>query len=171
MLIESLISTQFNLRDWDAVGGMSSFCRGGGFFTSDVLKDWSSKNKDRTSQSLIQISKFEDDVHYIHDGHHRTLGIYLGDRDYLREDEFQITDWTYAEYMEISFENSWLTPFDPRAEVRSGDFFTFKKRVWEIYEDQSPGHAFHLIKTRPELFKIERTFYHVKGFLKENVCV
>lgn len=166
MEISSLILTQCDLRDWDMIEEMSYFVSQGGFFTQKSLNEWTIKNiGKKTDRSLIQISIFEDGKCYIHDGHHRAVGTFLGGRDNFREDEYEITEWKYEDYLDINFENNWLTPFDPRSEMRVPDFFDFKERVWDTYNNQSIQHAYHLIKTRNDLYKAKRMFFNIGELL------
>ncbi len=77
---------------------------------------------------LIQISKFPDGL-YVHDGHHRVVSTYGAGRFYLTKDEYEITEWTYGQYLEINLSAGWYTPFDPRTHCRKPNLSKFKKLI------------------------------------------
>lgn len=167
--IDDLIVTQRGIREASLLKEMVKHVEKGGYYTFDVLKNWVENNKPNFSRStpLIQISRFPDGLLYIHDGHHRVLSMMLAGRKYISKEEYNLKDWEYEEYLEVNFSNNWLTPFDPRVEVRFSEFFNFKNRVWGIYNNQSPQHAYHLIKTKSELYKTKREVYHIRDILNE----
>ena len=119
--IDDLIPTQCHIRDFDLVLSMLQFTREGGIFLKENLKN--------QEAPLISISVFEDKLKYIRDGHHRTLSVWLSGRKYLKEGEYKLEDFKYSQFEEINLEKGWVTPFDPRTEVRIGDFVPFKKSL------------------------------------------
>ncbi len=133
LLLEDVWITQEALRKCCQLERMIEFVRGGGFWTRAALNDWSRNHGMPEKTPLIQVSRFEDGKRFWHDGHHRIVATYAGGRDFLREDEYEIADWTYALYLqndEEALENHWYTPFDPRTEVRLEDFNGFKSQVF-----------------------------------------
>jgi len=107
--------------------GMIDFVRNGGFWTDENIR-----KHDDSSLNLIQISRFPDNVLMIHDGHHRAVATWLSGRTELREDEFYIQDWNYEDYDDINFDSGYLTPFDPRKEVRLCDLSEWKILVKDL---------------------------------------
>ena len=141
--INNLIVTQCGIRSRKQISEMISFIRDGGIFSKDTMKLY-----DPMTGPIISISDFGDGDLYIHDGLHRIVSVLLsGKRDFLFPEEFVIRKWKYEQYLEINHNVGWVTPFDPRTEIRLPDFGTFKKHVKWLYDNQSPDHATHFILT------------------------
>lgn len=142
MKISHLIPTQHSLRDFSVLPEMTRFVTDGGVFNHNTL---SSFNKDSNrGSSLISLNQFEDGKIYIQDGHHRITSIHLDHRDFLYPEEFKLERWTYDHYTELSersISSGWLTPFDPRTEIRHPEFHSFKTKV-----PQEPKEALNFIK-------------------------
>jgi hypothetical protein len=102
---------------------MYEFVEQGGFFSPEALL-----LHDPTNLSPIAISEFEDGQRYIRDGLHRVLVIHLFGRP-LRLDEFIIEKMTYDMFLGVNLKKLWVTPFDPRTEMRVADFRAFKTEV------------------------------------------
>lgn len=155
--LKKLITTQISVRNKKQIVGMVKFIRGGGLFDRKSLDEFATKTG-KSSAPLIQINEFEDGGLFVLDGHHRSIGIIEGGRNYLHETEYEIIQYTYKEFEDIVFLKEdgdwmgWVTPFDPRTHVRYSDTKKFKDRVREIYYSQSPDHAVHFIKTHPEMY-------------------
>jgi hypothetical protein len=123
---------------------MAWLVRDGLFWTRDVL--CAHANKYHTPvPHLIAIARFPDGRMMIRDGHHRCLATYIGGRAYLRHDEYIVETYTYEMYAEINFEKGFVTPFDPRTEVRVPDFTAFRQEVFRIYA-RSPEEAVAFIR-------------------------
>ena len=105
---------------------MSWFVRDGLFWTRDVLRAHADKHHTPIPHP-IAIARFPDGRMMIRDGHHRCLATYIGGRAYLRHDEYTVETYTYEMYAEINFEVGFVTPFDPRTEVRVPDFTAFRQ--------------------------------------------
>lgn len=141
--IDDLTVTQSGFRHPSQIQNMVELISVGGKFDLPTLEKYSSGKDIR----LINISRFEDGRLFIHDGHHRVAAVYLGGRKYLYDDEYVIKDWTYSEYLEINFEKKWVTPFDPRTEVRVPDYGDYKKYVYtqlNLYGEQAAAVAIDL---------------------------
>lgn len=153
--------TQASIRNHDQIRGMSIFVQDGGVFDRNALNKYSQKQNKKPSP-LVQLNLFEDDSLFLLDGHHRSIGILEGGRTHFEDNEVTILKYTYREFAEIAFLKpsgewmGWVTPFDPRTHVRLPDIKDFKEKVKDIYYDQSPDHARHLILTRPDLYRQER---------------
>jgi hypothetical protein len=50
----------------------------------------------------------------------------------LWPEEYQVTAWSYEQYQEVNLAAGWVTPFDPRAEVRVADLVAWKQRALEL---------------------------------------
>jgi hypothetical protein len=111
---------------------MSWLVRDGLFWTRDVLRVHAD-NHHTPVPRLIAIAHFPDGRLMIRDGHHRCLATYIGGRAYLRHDEYIVETYTYEMYAEINFEAGFVTPFDPRTEVRVPDFTAFRQEVFRLY--------------------------------------
>jgi hypothetical protein len=111
---------------------MSWLVRAGLFWTSDVLRTHADRHHTPVPR-LIAIARFPDGRMMIRDGHHRCLATYIGNRTYLRHDEYIVETYTYEMYEEINFEAGFVTPFDPRTEVRVPDFTAFRQEVFRLY--------------------------------------
>ena len=129
MKLSNLLVMQSNLRHTNDMSQMISYVANGGFWTQEFLNEYSLRNSLPRVSPLISVTRFEDGLCFIHDGNHRTCSVHLGGRDYLREDEYFITDWKYSDYMEVNPKKNWYTPFDPKTHVRIADFSDFKKEA------------------------------------------
>jgi len=123
---------------------MSWLVRDGLFWTRDVLCAHADTYHTPVPR-LIAIARFPDGRMMIRDGHHRCLATYIGGRAYLRHDEYIVETYTYAMYEEINFEKGFVTPFDPRTEVRVPDFTAFRQEVFRLYA-RNPEEAVAFIR-------------------------
>lgn len=63
-------------------------------------------------------------VDYIHDGHHRLIAARIaGIEPLIRVEEYSMEDYIFPN------PPRWMTPFDPRVEVRVPEFFSFKNEA------------------------------------------
>jgi hypothetical protein len=137
--IRDLAVTQDGFRDEGQIDQMVKFVSDGGIFTKEALLAHGK------TDYLIKISRFPDGRLFIHDGHHRIAAIYLGGRKWIREDEFVIKDWTYEDYRTVNLDCTppWITPFDPRFQIRIMDYSDFKFDV-QCYLARNSKIAAHL---------------------------
>ncbi len=126
MLIKKLIVTHNDLRNHSSIDAMVSFVEKGGFFTQKALEEFAANNNTSRVSPLIQVSQFEDNYDYIHDGHHRVVACWIAGRYFLSPQEFELGNWTYQRYMTPNIKTNWFTPFDPRTQARIPDFAVFK---------------------------------------------
>jgi hypothetical protein len=90
-----------------------------------------------SGQPLIALFQLDDGRLYIHDGHHRSLAIYLSGRSHLLPSEYAITPHTFNTLASVNFDVGYVTPYDPRSEMRLSDFRVFKNEARRIQNDQS----------------------------------
>jgi hypothetical protein len=171
--VSELYVTQNGLRNLTQLEKMTHYVSDGGFFTQNCL----SKNLSRGRVSpLIEITLFEDGKHFIHDGHHRSASIVLGGRDFLDSTEYRIRNFNYEHYLEINLSASWMTPFDPRVEVRLANIFEYKTNVNAlINEGSSNDDIFKYITENKHLyaeFQNEAiTLLDFAGSLKQKINI
>jgi len=162
MLIDTLIVTQHRLRYIDHVPSMIKFIEGGGVWTKDVLEKYAAIHHPGKVSPLIQISRFEDGLEYIHDGHHRILTMYLGGRHHLHPEEFEVTEWTYSQYLEINLKAGWFTPYDPRTHCRKADLALYKIAVKSVLDVLGEEMATQQIRNSIFRYAEPRVFRSVK---------
>lgn len=160
MKINELIVTHNYLRHEDDVVEMIHYVKNGGLWTKECLVEYSKiKGFDRVSP-LIQLTQFEDGKIFVHDGHHRVVATWLAGRDFLYSEEFNLTQWKYADYLEINHQNGWYTPFDPRIHTRTPDFAQFKKKARELFNSDLDN-AEKWILENQHMFREERKYLFV----------
>lgn len=113
--ISNLIVTQNDLRNWNRCQELADEVKSG--------KIWSD------GFTRINILQAEDGSKYVMDGHHRVTACVLGGREKLYSTEYQMSYVSYDMFNSINWLKGWVTPFDPRDEVRLADFQTFKKEI------------------------------------------
>lgn len=133
MKLTDLLVTQNDLRNWQSLPEMADFVRSGGRWDQVARVQYASDRVVKVSPA-IQITMFEDDALYVHDGHHRCCSTWLGGRTELYPDEYQVSAWTYEQYLEINVPNKWYTPFDPRIHLRVADVAAFKVEAAERFQ-------------------------------------
>ena len=144
--IADLKLTQESLRLEEQLDLMVDYVKNGGKFTIEAIQTHLFKLGRTHRPSLISLNRFEDGELYVRDGHHRVGSIWLAGREYLHDDEYVIENYTYKEYLEINFESSYVTPFDPRSEVRFGNFYGFRQEVMSVFHTQGEAAAMRYIE-------------------------
>lgn len=161
--INELTITQNGFRNGDQIRAMVAFVADGGVFEYSALKTYSAGQDTRP----INIVRFEDGRLYIHDGHHRIAAIYLGGRTYLHDSEYVITDWKYSDYTVINFEVKWVTPYDPRSEVRISDYWDFKQRAFDYLRDSEATVRIYIIDSyNSGVYTRPRTALTIQDFFR-----
>src|SRR5262249_2243988 len=145
------------IRHMQQVVEMARLVRAGLFWTNDVLRAYAHAH-DIPLAPLIAIARFPDGWMMIRDGHHRCLATYLGSTAYLRHDEYRIEAYTYEMYAEINFVAGFVTPFDPRTEVRIPDFGSFRQAVLHLHA-RSPEAAVKFIRQNKVHYARPRRYY------------
>jgi hypothetical protein len=149
--LENILVTQEWLRNAVQINGMVYHLINGGTFDSDAICKFSKRQA-----GLIQIARFPDGKLFLQDGHHRLMAVFLSRRDFLHSFEYEITDWTYQEYLDINFKQKWVTPYDPRTELRIEDYHSFKCGVFERYA-VSEEDAIQYINENRDKYTIKRS--------------
>ncbi len=142
--LDSLGTMHDEIRHKQQVVEMAWLVRDGLFWTRDALRAHADKHNAPVSHP-IAIARFPDGRMMIRDGHHRCLATYIGGRAYLRHDEYRLEEYTYEMYAEINFEVGFVTPFDPRTEVRVPDLTEFRQEVFRLYA-RNPEEAVAFIR-------------------------
>lgn len=133
----NLIVMQDDLRHAAQIQTMAAYIRQNGFWTADALQQFAKENNLARVCPLIEIISFPDGKLMVHDGHHRVVSTFVGGRQYLRGDEYVFKFWDYSDYLDINFKNRWVTPFDPRVEIRIPDIGTFKKKAIDLSQNSA----------------------------------
>ena len=144
--IDDLIIMQNGLRKPEQINQMIEFVKDGGFFSG------------------IEISRFPDNQDYIHDGHHRVVSIYLAGRDYLGDGEYIVGQWRYEQYMTPNYTLQFLSPFDPKTEVRIHDFSEYQDELKHLIQTKALHFAEEIdnfIRKNSHRYKIERPHKHI----------
>jgi len=155
MLLDEIHPTQCGLRNVEQVDAMVDFVRKGGFFSQESLDNYGGYN------ALMSIRKFEDGKLFLHDGHHRALSIWLAGRDFIRDDEFEITTWEYNDYTSPNPSAGFFTPFHPMNEVRHAEFHSFKEEIRKIAENDVEK-AMSFIEENRNRYCQTRNCWHIK---------
>jgi len=167
LAIEDLIVTQAGIRDFNkqSLQFMIDFVSKGGIFDMENLKQYANANG-LSASTLINIGKFEDMIPknriFVWDGHHRVLAIWLGGREYLHPKEFQLTKFRFELTASPSFSQGFVTPFDPRTEVRLPEFYSFKKEVVSLIKngEKSKEEILDYIYKSKDRYKTKKDVQH-----------
>jgi len=110
----------------------------------------------RFPEDPVQLSRFEDEQIYCHNGHHRVAACVMAGRTDLEEGEYEVQEWTYAQYQEINWDAGWTTPFDPRLETRAADLSPFRTALGFVVERAGRAAAEAFILRHTGLYKTPR---------------
>ena len=159
--IKDLLVTQNVLRNFKQIESMIEHIVHDGLWNRKALDAF---NQD-SIEPLISISEFPDGKRYIRDGHHRCCATFLAERDYLLSSEYIITPRTYEQYMSVNFDVGWVTPFDPRHEVRLSDFMDFKRLAIYMRSDHTDDEVVEYIKQNKFKYLCPRTMNTVNDLI------
>jgi len=151
LLLSGLLVTQNALRDVKQIGGMMEHITTNGRWTKDVLSAW-----DDTNNNLISIVEFPNGIQAIHDGHHRCVATLLAKRAHLFPSEYELCHRSYEDYIHANLDAGWITPFNPKTEVRVADFQEFKDFVHRLLDIDS---AVRYILRHKDLYACPRDIY------------
>lgn len=84
--------------------------------------------------------KMEDGKLYLNDGHHRLTAAYAVNVPF-KHLTFNVMDMTYTKMMEVNWDIGWLTPYDPRFQVRRNDCLRFKTMIKDFVADGKEANA------------------------------
>lgn len=140
-----IIPTQDFIRNTRQIPDMVKFVKKEGYFTEEVVKNNIDENDD-----LIRLTQFEDGKLYLSNGHHRLVAMVEAGRKELHEDEFYVERMDYSAFSEIVFERQgkwlgWVTPHDPRIEVRMPNLESFKYQAKFIYNSKGKDNAINFV--------------------------
>ena len=147
------------LRHMHQVVEMAQLVRADLFWTRDVLRAYADTHGMPVAP-LIAIAHFPDGWLMIRDGHHRCLATYIGGRAYLRHDEYSLEEYTYEMYAQINFVAGFVTPFDPRTEVRLPDFGSFRQEALRLYA-RNPEAAVEFVRQNKLRYARPRRHYNL----------
>jgi hypothetical protein len=157
--LRRVLCSQADVRSVAAIAEMIDHVRRGGEFSQHVIN----RRADRTTfedEPLVCVSVFEDGLEMIHDGHHRAVSCILGGRDHLRDSEYFRLPIAYRKYTDIDLHDGWLTPFDPRSELRVADLSGFKERALRLAEEDEAAAARYILEN-PLLYKLPRHLFGI----------
>lgn len=148
-----ILVSQATIRDVEQVRRMVEHVFNGGDWTREALDKYAQENNCRPAP-LIQISEFPDGVQMIQDGHHRTISTIIAGKQFLKDEEVEVTSWTYEAYTQIDFTDwKWVTPFDPRTHNRVADFMEFKVTALKMAETDGHEKATEYIMMNEHLYR------------------
>lgn len=107
----------------------------------------------------ILVSKFEDNQIFVHNGHHRVCAKVLAGKDRLENDEFRLEDWTYEQYQEFNWDTGFLTPFDPKFDLRLADLSRFREAVRIVKEKNGADDAETFVRNHAWLYLTPRRLH------------
>lgn len=158
--MSNLAVMQDDLRHHAQIIPMIEFAAKGGFWTQKALEEFAVQNNIRVCP-IAEIIRFPDGKYMVHDGHHRVVATWIAGRHHLRSDEFKIKELTYENYMGINFSVGWVTPFDPRCELRSADIGVYKTHVLDLFAVDE-ALARNYIQDHKHLYVLPRTVFNVE---------
>jgi hypothetical protein len=125
--------TQDVIRDPTQLRAMISHVMNGGRWAVEDLRRFNALSG-RRDERVVYVSRFPDGLEMIHDGHHRATATYMAGRRTLDDDEYEVVDWRYEEYTTVNWTKGFVTPLEPRTEVRRYDFYPWKVEVMRLAE-------------------------------------
>lgn len=152
--IKDLKITQYGLRNRGQLQGMIDFVRGGGCFNKQSLL---------IPGPLVQLAVFEDGEVYIADGHHRIAAMIMAGREEMFDEEYTTVNWKYSEYTDINLNCGWVTPFDPRVELRIADYAEYKADISKV----SLFEAKEFIRTNKAMYVVPKKISTISELIVE----
>lgn len=159
MQIQDLLVSQSALRNPKHLPSMIEYIKDGGYWTIEYLNHYAEKYNLK-SPSLISITRFENGILMIHDGHHRVTATVRGGRTKLDESEYKIVDMKLDDYRYPVPENGWITPFDPLTEVRIPDLTDYRELVQKLKNDDRYG------QIDPKWIKVLKPLYATQRLVR-----
>lgn len=117
----------------------------------------------RAACAPIILALLPDERLYVWDGHHRVAAIHLGGRDHLLPEEYSTMRCNFKFAQTVSFATWFLTPFDPRTEIRVPEFGSFKNEVAvQLKKKKKPeAEVVEYIMSNRQMYVLPRTFESV----------
>ncbi|KAL6040227.1 ParB domain-containing protein [Balamuthia mandrillaris] len=170
MPLQRLTVTQSGIRDVETCTKMAEFVAGGGSFSFDNMKRHSAQvfhqqardkeiRKSRPAQpKLVLLACLPDGQVYVWDGHHRVAAIYLGRREELLQEEYYLFDCSYTFVNSPHLAQWYLTPHDPRTEIRVAEFGSYKKTIAKLLKGKNDKAAIaDIISSHKHMYAEPRT--------------
>jgi hypothetical protein len=167
MRLSELLVGHNTIRHKAGVAGMMKYVLAGGRWNQSSLDAYCDVNGG--SPDIIYIVQFPDGMKMIHDGHHRCLSTYLAGRDALYDNEYIVRKWSYESYLVPNLDREFVTPFDPRTEVRLSDFKAYKGRVLAVAR-KSPDEALAMIEASRSEYCEPRRIWSIAEFAAEYIA-
>ncbi len=168
--IDGLHVTQHELRYLDQIPQMVEFIKQEGVWHLQALLEHAERYHPGRVSPLIQISRFPDGLEFIHDGHHRLVTTWIGGRKVIFPEEYEVTNWTYEEYLEINIPVGWYTPFDPRTHCRRPDLHDFKSYIRSMVDTTDHSKIEEIIRNSLSAYCEPRRFQTVAEMAK-HLCL
>ena len=144
--VRKLWIMQQTIRDLNQIPEMVKYVKNGGLWDLKSVRSYADENSKKSE--LIYISLFPDGKAMIHDGHHRILASYLGDKYILQDSEYIVKSWTYESYNKIVFETGYVTPFNPLTECRLNDFWKYKNIVLQMAKEDPDSAVEYIVENK-----------------------
>jgi hypothetical protein len=100
--------------------------------------DWSE------AETAVQLVRFEDGELFLRDGHHRCVAtLAAGRRAHLLPSEYVLEEWRYEQWSRpnLSLRPPFITPYDPRTEIRVSDLGAHRQAVQAVLEAEGSAAA------------------------------
>lgn len=159
--LESLLVSQDGVHTASQIPSMIEFVFDGGIFNSAFLDEWAYIKGIKPSP-LIKITEFPDGLRLLQDGHHRCIAIYLGERKFLYPEEYVVEHWGYDNYAGINFVTGWVTPYNPKTEIRVPDFRKYKTAILDdVKAGKDHDQIKAYIRANPDLYRKPRNVHTI----------
>jgi hypothetical protein len=162
--IERLTVLHEEIRDSARLQDMVSYVKSGGSWTGNAPQFALS----RGGWTPIQVARLPDGMLLLHDGHHRAVATHLAGRDWLHQNEYELTDRPYDDFLLPNLENGWYTPLDPRTECRLAEYRLFREEVVALAR-RDPGIALAFIEQNRSRYACRRTISRVSELAQRAV--
>lgn len=164
--LNKLMVMQDRLRHTAQITKMVEFVKNGGFWTQEVLRQFAVDNGLSRVCPVMEVIVLPDEHLMIHDGHHRAVSIWLAGRTYLRGDEYINKYWTFEDYLGVNFKNRWVTPFDPRTQIRIPDIGPFKKAALDLAAVNEDAAREYIEKNKHQ-YVLDRNVFGIECLVKQ----
>lgn len=136
--LASLRVTQTSLRNDAQMTDLMEHIQGGGEWTKELDDD------------LPKVVRFEDGELFLRDGHHRCVASLAASRTTLLPSEYELEDWEYTAWSAPNFATGFITPYDPRLDIRVQDLTAHREAVAAALSEQGEAAAAEYVAAHPE---------------------